>query len=171
MNNPQLGAPPGVSQMRGKSAGDAGVILTLDGQHLEAATPIWFRKSERAKPLVLNDVFQIPLALLVTTRDLLSGVSESLVPDTITRAGIWRGWIQSDGGRSARELEEILDFRPGTRIAAVYTTPSYTFADFRLKEVNIEFFDYLVECDYLIWPHLKHPIWPRLVTSVGGVRD
>jgi len=122
----------------------AGVIVTLDGQHLEASTTIWFPKSEKSNPLVLSDVYQVLLALLVTTRDLLTGVGESLVPDTITRMGTWRGWIQSDGGQTARELGEILDFGPGTRIAADYTTPAYALPDFRLKEVNIDSFEYLV---------------------------
>jgi len=122
----------------------AGVIVTLNGQHLEAATTIWFSKSEQAKPLVLSDVHQVLLALLVTTRDLVSGVSESLVPDTITRAGTWRGWIQHDGGQTAHELGEVIDFGSETRFATDYTTAAYAFPDFRLKDVNIDSFDYLV---------------------------
>lgn len=65
----------------------AGIIITLNGQHLEAATTLWLSKSETEEPLVLGDVYQVLLSLLVSTRNLLSRVGEALVPNTITRAG------------------------------------------------------------------------------------
>jgi hypothetical protein len=124
-------------------AGGGGVVVTLNGQRLDVSTTMWFRNLATAQPLVLSDVYTVLLALLVTTRDILEKLSAAMVPNGITREGTWGGAIQPEGGQTARELGEIIDFGLGNRIAKSYTAQAYAFPDFRLREATVETFDEL----------------------------
>jgi hypothetical protein len=76
------------------NAVDAGAKISLNGQRLDVAVVALLHSSKNAKPIAMEDAYALLLALLMSTRDLLSAVASSLTPDLPTSLGSWKGWIR-----------------------------------------------------------------------------
>lgn len=86
----------------------AGVAVGLNGQRLNVDLAVWFTPTEKAQPISLEDAHVLLLAMLVSTRDLLEVVVESLTPSWPGRWGSWKGWIQPSARNAP--MSDLLDW-------------------------------------------------------------
>ncbi len=84
-------------------AAGAGAYVAMNGQILTSVLAVWLAPQEDAGPLALNDIHDVLLSLLVTCRDLLLALAETMTPTAPTRWGGWTGWIQP------RDNSELID--------------------------------------------------------------
>ena len=68
-------------------AAGAGAYVAMNGQILTSVLAVWLAPQEDAGPLALNDIHDVLLSLLVTCRDLLLALAETMTPTAPTRVG------------------------------------------------------------------------------------
>jgi hypothetical protein len=109
----------------------AGVHLALSGQTLYVLVASWLSPSEKSEPLSLVDLHHLLCGLLVSSRDLLYRVADSLKPATAKRWNSWKGWLQPTNNSTV--IDTVVDLtrweRASTMGGGGYLLPEYTVPD------------------------------------------
>ena len=98
-------------------AAGAGAYVAMNGLVLTSIVALWLTPQPGAEPLTLNDIHDVLLSQLVTSRDLLRALAGSLSPTGRIRWGGWTGWIQP--GDSSESLDSVINFSRWQRAASI----------------------------------------------------